>query len=330
MVFCCMKIIDTIAELESVKSHSVLTIGNFDGIHIGHREIIATAKQAAEQRQVELIAMTFEPHPVAILHPEKSPGVLTPLEMKEILLAELGVDLLIVLRDSRELLELSPEDFVDKFLMDKIRPAVVVEGENFNFGYHRLGSVYTLHNLGKEKGFEVVVVESKKAKFSIGQNVLVSSTLIRTMLESGDVADAVVGLGRAYRLLGKVVSGKGKGKQLGFPTANIESVQQILPAEGVYAGRVQIGETKNDVCKIKTKDILPAALSIGRAETIGIDAESIVEAHILTGNVDDLLDKYLAIDFVERIRSQEKFGSEKELSLQIAKDCEKTKNILDK
>ncbi|MCK5472505.1 MAG: bifunctional riboflavin kinase/FAD synthetase [Planctomycetes bacterium] len=325
-----MKIIDTISGLESVKSHSVLTIGNFDGVHIGHSEIITTAKQAASQSGAELVAMTFEPHPVAILHPEKSPGVLTPLEMKENLLAALGVDLLIVLRDSRELLELSPEDFVDKFLMDKIRPAVVVEGENFNFGRQRLGSVYTLYNLGKEKGFEVVVVESKNAKFSIGQSVLVSSTLIRNMLESGNVADAAIGLGRPYRLLGKVVAGKGKGKQLGFPTANIESVQQIVPAEGVYAGRVQIGETKNDVCEIKIKDTLPAALSIGRAETLGIDAESIVEAHILVESVDDLRNKYLAIDFVGRIRSQQKFGSEKELSLQIVKDCEKAKKILDK
>ena len=324
-----MKIIDTILGLESVKSHSVLTIGNFDGVHIGHCEIIATAKQAAAQREAELVAMTFEPHPVTILHPEKSPGVLTPLEMKADLLARLGVDLLIVLRDSRELLELSPEDFVDKFLMDKIRPAVVVEGENFNFGYRRLGSVYTLHNLGKEKGFEVVVVESKKAKFSIGQNVQVSSTLIRNMLESGNVADAAVGLARSYRLLGKVVSGRGKGKQLGFPTANIESVQQIVPADGVYAGRVQIGETKNDVCEIKIKNTVAAAISIGRAETLGIDAESVVEAHILTGNVDDLRDKYLAIDFVERIRSQQKFGSEEELSAQIAKDCETAKKILD-
>ena len=136
-----MEVIETIPGLNEIKRGCVLTIGNFDGVHLGHQEILTTAKQIASKRKTELIVMTFEPHPVAILHPEKAPGVLTPLKLKEHLLAEFGVDCLFVLKDSFELLNLSPEDFVDKFLMRQICPAVVIEGPDFNFGYGRSGDV---------------------------------------------------------------------------------------------------------------------------------------------------------------------------------------------
>jgi len=133
-------------------------------------------------------------------------------------------------------------------------------------------------------------------------------------------------LGRPYRLIGKVIPGHGKGKQLGFPTANLEPAQQIIPAEGVYAGFVETGDSKEEICATKQK--IPAALSIGRAETFSPDHPLSVEAHILKNNISDLSGKWLAMDFIERIRSQEKFETETQLSEQIAKDCEKTKNLL--
>jgi riboflavin kinase/FMN adenylyltransferase len=270
--------------------------------------------------------MTFEPHPAAILHPEKAPGVLTPLGLKTHLLAKYGLDCLIVLKDSRELMNLSPAKFVEEFLATAVQPAVVVEGENFNFGCGRTGNVHTLRNLGLEKGFEVTVIETEEVKLSIGQALNVSSTLIRNLLEAGKVTDAAVALGRPYRLIGKVIKGRGKGTELGFPTANMAKSNQLVPAESVYAGLVEIGDSAEQVCE--TTNRLPAALSIGRLETLGGDNPLAIEAHILTETVGDLHGKWLAMDFAKHLRNQIKFDSEKELAEQIAKDCEQVKKIL--
>ena len=319
-----MRVIETISDVK--EKGCVLSIGNFDGVHIGHQEVLAVGRRIAAQKATELAVLTFEPHPVAILHPEKAPGMLTPLELKKHLLAQCGVDFLIVLKDSAELLGLSAAGFVEQFLVKDIGPSVVVEGEDFNFGVGRTGSVHTLYNLGNEKGFEVSIVESKEIKLSIGQSVRISSTIIRNLLEAGKVADAGVALGRAYRLIGRVVPGSGKGKQLGFPTANIALGRQIIPAEGVYAGFAAIGDSEEEACGAEEK--IPAAISIGRAETLGGGRPLLIEAHLLIDKVADLTDKWLAIDFIERIRSQQRFGTEKDLAAQIARDCEKAKEIL--
>lgn len=325
-----MEIIETILDFQQLKRFDnppVLTIGNFDGVHIGHRKILAHARNIADQRNAKLVAMTFEPHPVAILHPEKAPGVLTPLLLKKHLLAQCSVDCLIVLKDSAELLALSPQDFVTRFLMQTVKPAVVVEGEDFNFGAGRAGSIRTLYNLGIEKGFEVTVVEPKEAKLSIGQSVNISSTLIRNMLEAGKVADAAIALSIPYRLIGQVMTGRGKGTKLGFPTANLKPTQQIIPAEGVYVGRVSIANTEQHLCC--SQDNLPAALSIGTASTIASDSPLLIEAHILAENIENLKDKWMALDFVEKIRDQQKFNTETELSAQIQKDCQYIKETLE-
>jgi len=319
-----MRIIETISDFE--KKGCVLTIGNFDGVHIGHQEILTSAAQTAEQRGTELVVMTFEPHPVAVLHPHISLGVLTPLELKKHLLAELGVDCLIVLQDTRDLLRLSPGAFVERFLVKAIQPTVVVEGESFNFGYRRAGHIQTLQQLGLARGFKVVVIKTREAELSTGQTVKVSSTLIRNTLETGSVADAAIALSRPYRLIGQVVPGHGRGKQLGFPTANMKPAGQIIPAEGVYAGFVQIGDSEEQVCTAKEK--IPAALSIGRAKTYGAGLPMLIEAHLLTKNVSRLAGKWLAIDFIKRLRDQTTFHNEAELSTQIANDCEKAKQIL--
>jgi riboflavin kinase/FMN adenylyltransferase len=321
-----MRIIETTSELEKVQTGCVLTIGNFDGVHIGHRAILAAGKEIAHQRETELVVMTLEPHPLAVLFPDKAPGILTQLTLKKQLLADLGVDCLFVLKSEPELLALSPADFVEKFIVKGIVPGVVVEGEDFNFGSRRAGGIDTLKDLGAKAGFEVFVVEAREADLSTGQTVRVSSTVIRSLLEDGSVSDATIALDRPYRLIGPVVSGTGKGKRLGFPTANIRPAGQVTPAEGVYAGFVQIGENEEDVCPVKEK--FPAALSIGRAETFGGDNPLMIEAHLLTEAVGDLSGKWLAIDFIKQIREQKKFENEKQLSEQIVKDCEEVKNVL--
>jgi riboflavin kinase/FMN adenylyltransferase len=321
-----MNVMETLLEVEKLEKGCVLTIGNFDGVHIGHQQILKAAKKAASKGQTQLVVMTFEPHPVAILRPEKSPNVLTPLNLKTCLLADFAADCLVILRSTRELLNLSPQDFTQEFLVKAIQPNILVEGPDFNFGSQRRGNINKLQQLGAEKGFEVCVIEAKNIELSTGRTVRVSSTMIRNLLEAGSVADAALALSRPYRLIGQVVPGHGRGKQLGFPTANLQPLQQIIPAEGVYAGLVQLGDTEKDVCP--TKERIPAALSIGRAQTLAADRPRLVEAHLLIKNVPELIGKWLAMDFVKRIRDQIKFDAEKELAAQIAKDCKNAKEIL--
>ena len=322
-----MEIIETASDFKKIKTGSVLTIGNFDGVHKGHQLILAKAGNIADEKQTSLIAMTFEPHPVAILYPEKTPGVLTTLEQKEDLLADYGVDYLVVLRDGTRMLNLSPKDFVDEFLMKNIHPSVVVEGNDFNFGANRSGNIDTLKQLGKEKGFDVAVVEPQKVKLNTGQIVKVSSTMIRYMLESGHVIDAAAVLGRTYRLVEKIIAGRGIGKELGYPTLNMNKPAQIIPAEGVYAGFVEVEDSFEKIQKANKR--LPAVFSIGQARTYGPDHPLLSEAHLLDKNIEqDLADKWMAMDFIQYIRSQHKFKSEKELADQIANDCETGKNIL--
>lgn len=321
-----MRVIETVSEFGQIAKGSVLTIGNFDGVHLGHQEILAAARRAADQRKAELAAMTFEPHPVAILHPERAPGVLTPLELKMDLLAQYGVDCLIVLKGSRELLALTPEDFVARFLVENIHPSAVVEGSDFNFGAARAGTIDTLRKLAEPNGFEVFVIGPREIRLSTGQSVRVSSTMVRYMLESGHVADAAAALGRPYRLIEEIIPGRGIGKKLGFPTLNMKKPRQVIPAEGVYAGFVRAGKTLQDV--LTTEEMMPAAYSIGQARTYGDEFPLLIEAHLLNEYPGHAPGEFMAMDFVERIRSQHKFKTPEDLSRQIAKDCEEAKRIL--
>lgn len=322
-----MRLLETISEFGQATKGGVLTIGNFDGVHRGHQEILAAAGAAANERATELIAMTFEPHPVAILHPERAPGVLTPLALKASLLARCGVNTLIVLEGGDEMLRLSPGDFVRRFLVENLRPSVVVEGVDFNFGAARAGNIETLRKLGVENGFDVSVVQPKEIKLSTGQSVRVSSTLIRYMLESGHAVDAREALGRPYRLIGEIIPGRGIGKKLGFPTLNMKKPRQVIPAEGVYAGFVRIGDSTEDVLPDRDA-VLPAAYSIGQARTYGDDFPLLIEAHLLNEQVGHAPGKFMAMDFVERIRSQHKFKTPEDLCRQIAKDCDQARAIL--
>jgi riboflavin kinase/FMN adenylyltransferase len=321
-----MKIIQTISQFEHIPKGCVLTIGNFDGVHVGHQEILAVARKAAETNDAELIAMVFDPHPVAILHPEMAPGVLTPLDIKKHLLAKYGIDRLIVLRTNHKLLDLSPEDFVGRFLVEHIKPSVIVEGEDFNFGSGRAGNIDTLRKLITNRGFEVRVIRPKKIKLSTGQTVRVSSTMIRYMLEGGHVADAAVALGRPYQIVERIITGRGVGIKLGFPTLNMKKPKQVIPAEGVYAGFVKVGEVMDDA--LTSKEQIPAVYSIGQARTYGEDFPLLIEAHLLIKDVGDLIGHYMTMDFIQRIRNQHKFKTPEDLSKQIAKDCHQAGTIL--
>ena len=321
-----MRVLKQLSEFRQVREECILTIGNFDGVHVGHQEILRTAGRIARDRGTEMAVMTFEPHPVAILYPDQAPGVLTPLSLKLHLLQDYTDNCIMVLEDNRDLLHLSPEDFVDEFLMTAIQPATLVEGDDFRFGAGRAGDVKTLERLGREKGFGVVIVPPKQIELATGQTLRVSSTIIRYMLEGGHVADAAVALSRPYRLIGPIVSGWGRGRKLGFPTLNLGQTSQIIPAEGVYAGFVEVAATEQEL--LPKHERLPAVFSIGQAKTFGDEHPLLIEAHLLVENVGDMAGKWMAMDFAQRLRSQHKFGSPQELAAQIAKDCQAARDAL--
>jgi riboflavin kinase/FMN adenylyltransferase len=231
----------------------------------------------------------------------------------------------VILKDSLKLLNLSPADFVEHFLIERFAPRVVIEGEDFHFGYGRSGDIDTLRQLAKGR-FEITVVPAKNVVLSDGTTQRISSTLIRRLLHKGDVADAAKALGRNYRLIGRVIKGRGKGKELGFPTANINATEQIIPAEGVYAGFVAVGDSVEELCFAKT--LMPAVFSIGRAKTFISEHPLLLEAHVLDKTLPDLNGKYLAMDFAAYIRGQQRFSTQEELKQQIEKDCRTAKSLL--
>ncbi|MCP4456180.1 MAG: riboflavin biosynthesis protein RibF [Planctomycetes bacterium] len=316
----------SITELRGIKKGCVLTIGNFDGVHAGHREILSVAARLASQRHTSVAVMTFEPHPVAVLYPEKAPGVLTPLAMKLSLLEPYAHNCLIVLEDSKDLLKLSAEAFVDEFLMQELCPSVIVEGDDFHFGAGRSGTIETLQSLGRQRGFEVEVVGPKTIALITGQTLHVSSTMVRYMIESGHVEDASVALQRPYRLFGKIVSGRGKGRELGYPTLNMETPTQILPTEGVYAGHVVLSDREG--LPFGQGDSVPAVFSLGQARTFGDAFPLLIESHLLRVQDRPISATHMAMDFVKHLRSQHKFPSVEVLTNQISLDCELARQAL--
>jgi riboflavin kinase/FMN adenylyltransferase len=312
--------------LEGLGPGTVLTIGNFDGVHIGHQAILAAAADLARARRTCLVAMTFEPHPHALLHPQSRPEVLTPLPFKLHLMGLCEVNKVIVLRSAHELLTLGPEAFLEQIVASRIRPCAVVEGEDFRFGAHRRGDINTLVTFGNRFGIEVMEVNAKQLALSSSKTIRVSSTLIRQMLHLGQVADAASALGRPYRLYGRIVPGRGKGRQLGFPTLNLFRPDQVLPADGAYAGRVLLAQDQDDL--FVGHPALPAVVSIGRAITFGPDNPLLVEAHILEGLDKQAKTQWMAIDLLQFIRPQQRFESQAALAKQIGQDCIAARSIL--
>jgi riboflavin kinase/FMN adenylyltransferase len=321
-----MKILHSISELGGPEKGCVVTIGNFDGLHIGHQEILSTANKLAAKYKTELLVMTFDPHPAFVLHPDKPQEILTPGPLKQHFLARFDVDCWLIIKSQSQVLALSAADFIKKFIVEPIAPAAMVEGEDFYFGSGRSGDIQLLRGLGPVHGFEVVVVPSKKIE--LGQTVRVSSTIIRYMLTSGDVADVAVALGRPYKLIGRIIPGHGRGRQIGYPTLNMQIPDQLIPAEGVYAGHVTIADTYEQACVEGEK--LPAVFSIGQARTFGGEHPLLIEAHLLETVDVDCKGEYMAMDFIEHIRRQHKFSSSDDLAAQIAKDCKTAKDILNR
>jgi len=293
---------------------SVLTIGNFDGVHRGHRQIIAQAGLLAADRDVPVAVLTFEPHPLGVVGSRRRPLRLTLGEEKITQLAHTGADIIVVADSTPALLGLTAEAFIDEIVVPRFHPTHVVEGASFGFGRGRTGTTELLRQLGRASGFETFVVEPVRLQVEGDEAALVSSSLIRRLLQDGRVHRAELCLGRPYTLVGTVGVGAARGAGLGFPTANVESPGQLIPGEGVYAGEVHLSGTS-----------YAAAVSIGTAPTFD-GSVSRVEAHLLDfdGNI---YDRPIRLDFHRPLRAQKTFASKNELVEQITEDVARVRHL---
>lgn len=313
MTLGCMRVIRV---LESVAlSDVVLTIGNFDGVHRGHQAILAAGRKLADEGDTQLVAMTFEPHPLDVLKPGHAPPSLSPIDEKLHWFERARVDLAVVAESRPALFGMSAEAFIADVIAARFRPKVVVEGASFAFGRNRQGDVRLLSEESTKYGFLVEVVEPVHITLGNQPDRAISSSLIRQLLQSGKVDQAGLCLGRPYTLLGRVECGAGRGVALGFPTANIRVLNQLIPAQGVYAGRVWI-EDKS----------FTAAVSIGRNATFD-GKNTIVEAHLLDFN-GNLYDQPIRLELVIMIRQQKQFDSPQSLSEQIGRDVDQIRAIV--
>jgi len=294
-------------------SPSVVTIGNFDGVHLGHRVLIRRVVERAAEKRVPAIVFTFEPHPVKVLHPEKKLHRIFDLDDQIEQMAEMGVDALVIEPFSREFSQLKPETFLLEWLFKPFVPESVIVGYDFSFGANRQGSIDFLKAHASHLGFRVEVVPP----FKVG-DVIVSSSRIRAALEAGDVSLAAKFLGRPFYLRGVIGKGAGRGRTIGIPTANLRSMAETVPAPGVYAARARVAGTT-----------WPAAVNVGFNPTFvdPVAAHVSIEAHLI-GFSGDVYGEQLQLDFVERVRDERKFGSVGELVARIKSDIEECSRIL--
>ena len=304
---------------------TVVTIGNFDGVHRGHQAVLA---RAAERARVlgglPVVALTFDPHPMRVLRPDHAPLMLCDVERRVELLGAAGADAVLVLRFDREVSSWSPQEFIDQVLVDGLQARAVVVGENFRFGHKAAGHVDTLVEAGDAAGFEV---DALALTGDAGpEHQAWSSTYIRERVADGDVAAAADALGRPLRVTGVVVEGDHRGHELGFPTANVPAEPgTAVPADGVYAGWLTVLEPGPGAPSYE--DRLPAAISVGTNPTFdGMDRR--VESYVLDRDDLELYGARVAVDFVDRLRGQVKFDSIDDLITQMKADVDKARRIL--
>jgi len=285
----------------------VLTVGNFDGLHVGHQEILRIVTERARARDGEAAVYTFEPHPRKVLRPAQAPKLLTTLEQKLERIDAAGVDVAIVEPFDAEFARRSAEDFVREVLHARIGPREVYVGYDFRFGHDREGSMRTLTELGPHLGFAVTIVP----EVTVGGRD-VNSTRIRELLGEGRVEEARELLGRPYCVRGSVVEGDRRGRTLGFPTVNLAPENEVLPALGVYAGRLR-------VLGAAAGAELPAVVNVGRRPTFKEGGEVLAEAHVIDWS-GDLYGQRVEIGFLHHLRDERRFPDVEALRRQIEAD----------
>ncbi|MFM8953249.1 MAG: riboflavin biosynthesis protein RibF [Planctomycetaceae bacterium] len=294
-----------------------MTVGNFDGVHVGHAAIVAALRQTADRLDVPAVALTFDPHPASVLRPESAPVPLTTPDRRAELLAGLGIDAVLVQPADERLMSLPAESFYGDVLRGRLRAVAVVEGADFRFGAARRGDVALLRRWCAADGLAFDVVAPVLAG---GEPV--SSSRIRSLIATGEVEAANRLLTAPLRLRGTVVQGRQRGAGLGFPTANLSSIATLVPAQGVYAARAAVADTDGD------RAPHAAAVHIGPNVSFGETAVS-VEVH-LVGFSGDLYGRRLDVDFLGRLRDTRRFDSIDDLKAQLAADVAAAVAIVDR
>ncbi|HEY2271264.1 MAG TPA: bifunctional riboflavin kinase/FAD synthetase [Jatrophihabitantaceae bacterium] len=300
--------------------HCVVTIGVFDGVHRGHADIIGRAVSLARERGVPSVLMTFVPHPSEVVRPGSHPPVLTTIVRRAELVEQLGVDVFLALPFTLEFSQLGPDEFVHRALIEQLHASGVLVGANFRFGHKAAGDVDELRRMGARFGFTAEGVELMRDR-----DTTLSATYVRSCVQAGDVAAAAEALGRPHRVDGIVERGDQRGRELGFPTANLRTEQwTAVPADGVYAGRVvrldEWGRT------LPGGPLGVAAISIGTNPTFVVRQRR-VEAYLLDFS-GDLYGDALGIEFVERLRGMERFDSVESLVEQMHRDVDRTRELI--
>lgn len=303
------------AEIPGDWGRSVVTIGSYDGVHLGHQLIIGKAVERARELGVPAVVITFDPHPSEVIRPGSQPALLAPHARRAELMERLGVDAVLVLPFTKELSRLSPAEFVVKVLVEKLHARSVVEGPNFRFGHRAAGTVATLAELGESYGFDVRVIDLY-VRGAVGEGEPFSSSLARRLIAEGDVAGAAAVLGRPHRVEGEVVHGAARGRDLGIPTANLDVVPgTAIPADGVYAGWLTAGRER-----------WPAAISIGTNPQFEGTVRS-VEAHVVDRTDLDLYGQWVAVDFHSYVRGQETFDSLDAFLARLEEDKQRVREL---
>ncbi|MGB3828885.1 MAG: bifunctional riboflavin kinase/FAD synthetase [Ornithinimicrobium sp.] len=302
---------------------SVVALGNFDGVHRGHQALLRTVAHRAREQGARSVAVTFDPHPVAVLHPERAPAQITGPDYRMDLMAHCGLDATVMLPFTREFAQLTPQEFVAEVLVHGLNAAVVVVGADTRFGVRNSGDVHTMRQLGRQYGFEVSTHEVAGQQVD-GQRAW-SSSSVRAALRAGDVASATDVLGRLHRVSGDVVHGHHRGRELGYPTANLgPGSVGMIPADGVYAGWLERLDRPGDDDDRR----LPAAVSVGTNPTFTDVLARTVEAYVLDRMDLDLYGERVGVDFVCRLRGNTKFDSMDELAEQMARDVAVCRSVL--
>ncbi len=298
-----MRVAHTLSKLEPLSRPSVVTIGNFDGVHLAHQKLLHKVVETAREKDATPVAVTFEPHPIKLLSPEHAPRLLTPLERKAQWIAATGIESLVVLPFTRELARLSPVEFVRQILVAGLRTASVHVGPNFRFGYRQSGDVEVLAELARLEGFRVEVLPALDVR---GERV--SSTRIRELLSLGRVNLAARLLGRPFSLFGPVVAGLGVGRKHTVPTLNLAPVEEQIPRIGVYVTRTRLGEVTHD-----------SVTNVGHKPTFGGHSLT-VETYLLDYS-GEVFEADMEIEFLFRLRDEMKFQNPAILKIQIQEDA---------
>jgi riboflavin kinase/FMN adenylyltransferase len=314
-----MRVVRNLEDVTRVSDGSVVTIGAYDGVHLGHQRVLHLVRELASARGLEAAVVTFDRHPAQVVRPESAPKLLTSLDQKlELLDATGDVDVCCVLTFDEARSHETAEDFVTEVLVEKLRARRVVVGEDFHFGHKRGGNVPLLGRMGAELGFEVLGL-ALVAVEGDGGGTIYSSTRIRELLAEGDVTEAARLLGRPHEVRGIVTEGDRRGRTLGFPTANLTVPSEIcLPADGIYAGTFVADDGVSR----------PAAISLGRRPTFYDHADmSLLEAYVLDFD-GDLYGQRAGVRFVERLRGEQRFDSVDALVEQMSRDVEATRRAI--